>query len=390
MKAIFLFLIFFLSISIFGQSNEANLLIDKKIDAIPENLNNSTTSISEYIDVNFKTDYDKIRAVYYWTVSHISYDLQRLNELKTTLTEKEKIEKTLTLRKGICEDYALIFNELANLVGVKSFQIQGYTKQNGKIDVLSHAWCAANIDKKWYLFDPTWGAGFVDKNKYFKKINNNFFKVTPDQMINSHMPFDYLWQFLSYPITNQEFISGKTLVNKAKKEFDYSSEIARYEFLPKVDAFFESAQRIEKNGIKNQLILDAFNYAKEVSKNERENLNSDKFNKIVAQYNEAVNEFNDFIFYRNNKFKPILPDDEIKSKITKPIDKFKKCQEDLFKLGSLNSGNMENVNSLKKSISDQLLQSDVHLKFVNSYLSKGKLIRKTMFSKLTYFGVPLN
>ncbi|MFM9825435.1 transglutaminase domain-containing protein [Flavobacterium sp.] len=390
MKAIFLFLYFSISISIFGQTNDANLLIDKKIDAIPENLNNATTSISEYITANFKSDNDKIRAVYYWTVSHISYDLERLNEAKTTLTEKEKTAKTLTSRKGICEDYALIFNELANLVGVKTFQIQGYSRQNGKIDILSHAWCAASIDKKWYLFDPTWGAGFVDKNKYFKKINNNFFKVAPDQMIHSHMPFDYLWQFMSYPITNQEFISGKTLVNKAKKEFDFAREINRFEALPKGDAFFESAQRIEKNGIKNQLILEAFNYAKEVSKNERENQNSDKFNKIVAQYNEAVNEFNDFIFYRNNKFKPILPDDEIKSKITKPIEKFKKCQEDLFKLGSLNSSNNDNVTSLKKSIADQLLQSDVHLKFVNSYLSKGKLIRKTMFTKLTYFGVPLN
>lgn len=385
MKNIFLFILIAFSATLFGQSNEANVLIDKKIDAIPENLNSSTTSISEYISSNFKSDYDKIRAVFYWTSSNISYDIERLSQLKkTTLTEKEKIAKTLKSKKGVCEDYALIFNEIAALVGLKSFQIQGYTKQNGKIGELSHAWCAAYIDKKWYLFDPTWGAGYVNKNIYSKKINNRFFMVAPEQMIQSHMPFDYLWQLTSNPINNQEFISGKIRVNTAKNEFNFTDEIIRYETLSKVDAFFESAQRIEKNGIKNQLILDAFNYAKEASKNERENQNGDKFNKIVVQYNEAVNEFNDFVFFRNNKFKPSLPDEEIKAKITKPIDKFKKCQQDLYNLGSLSSNNIENVANLKKTIASQMIQLDIHLKFVNSYLSKGNLIRKTMFLKPTF------
>lgn len=380
MKKYFLLIFWSFSATLIGQSNEANVLIDKKIDAIPENLNSSTTSISEYISSNFKSDYDKIRAVFYWTSSNISYDIERLKELKkTNLTDKEKIATTLKSKKGVCENYALIFNEIANLLGFKSFQIQGYTKLNGKIAELPHAWCAIYLDKKWFLFDPTWGAGYVEKDKFYKKINNQFFMVAPEQMIQSHMPFDYLWQFANYPINNQEFISGKTQSKNPKNGFNFSDEIIRYETLPKGDAFFESAQRIEKNGIKNQLILNAFNYAKEASKNERENQNSDKLNDIVKQYNEAIKELNDFVFYRNNQFKPILPDEDIKLKITKPIDKLKKCQQDLLHIGSLNPNNLENFNNFKKSIDNQLIQSDIHLKFVKSYLSKGNLIRKTMF-----------
>lgn len=380
MKNIFFLILCSFSATLFGQSNEANVLIDKKIDAIPENLNSSTTSISEYISSNFKSDYDKIRAVFYWTSSNISYDIERLKELKkTNLTEKEKIATTLKSKKGVCENYSLIFNEIATLVGLKSFQIQGYTKQDGKIAELPHVWCATYLDKKWFLFDPTWGAGYVDKEKFYKKINNQFFMVAPEQMIQSHMPFDYLWQFSSNPINNQEFISGKTRLNIRKNEFNFTDEIIRYESLSKGDAFFETAQRIEKNGIKNQLILDAFNYAKEASKNERENRNSDKLNDILKQYNEAINELNDFVFYRNNQFKPILPDEEIKLKITKPIDKLKKCQQDLLNIGSLNPNNLENVNNFKKSIANQLIQSEIYLKFVKLYLSKDNLIRKTMF-----------
>ncbi len=198
------------------------------------------------------------------------------------------------------------------------------------------------------------------------------------------MPFDYLWQFINYPITNQEFIDGKIQINKTKKNFDFEREITKYEDLPKIDQLFESAQRIEKNGIKNQLISQAYAYAKRSWNTQRENENGAKYNVIVKQYNEAVNELNDFIYYRNNKFKPILPDDEIKSKIQDPIQKLKKCQESLFRIGSMGSENANSVSSLKKSVADALIQSETHLEFVNNYLSKSKLVRKTMFSKVSW------
>ena len=303
---------------------------------------------------------------------------------------KTELTKALKTKKGVCADYAMIFNEIANLVGIKSVVVEGYTKQNGKVDDLAHAWCAAKIDNKWYLFDPTWGSGYVNNNKYTRKINNSYFKVMPAQMINSHMPFDHLWQFINYPITNQEFIEGKTQINKTKKNFDFEREIAKYESLPKIDQFFESAQRIEKSGIKNQMILQAYTYAKTSWKNERENEMGAKYNEIVAQYNEAINELNDFIYYRNNKFKPILPDDEIKAKIQNPNEKFKKCQDALFRIGSMSGANAANLSTMKKSVADALVQSEKHLQFVNDYLSKSKLVRKTMFTKVSWFGIPLN
>jgi hypothetical protein len=43
-------------------------------------------------------------------------------------------------------------------------------------------------------------------------------------MIASHMPYDYLWQFLSYPITNTEFETGK-LLPENQKYFDFEQEI---------------------------------------------------------------------------------------------------------------------------------------------------------------------
>ena len=390
MKNIYLILSFFFSLFSFGQANIGYTLVDTKMAAIPANATNSTEAIAKYINTNFKTENDKIRAVFYWTASNIRYDVANMFGVISMETPQDRIMTTLKTKKGICGDYAIIFSEIANLVGVKSVVVEGYTKQDGKVATLAHAWCAAKIENKWYLFDPTWGSGYVNDNKYTRKINNAYFKVAPSKMINSHMPFDYLWQFINNPITNQEFIEGKIQINKTKKNFDFESEINKYERLPIIDQLFESAQRIEKNGIKNQLIAQAYTYAKTSWNTKRENENGAKYNAIVNQYNEAINELNDFIYYRNNKFKPILPDDEIQSKIQNPIQKLEKCQESLFRIGSMGSENADSVNSLKKSIADALIQSETHLEFVNNYLSKSKLIRKTMFSKVSWFGVPLN
>ncbi len=388
-STLFVFTLFFTILN-YGQVKPEDSLVDTKIAKIPASTS-TTAEISNYINTNFKTEDDKIRAVFYWTASNISYNVADMYTVNFEETPQERLEKALKTRKGICADYAMIFNEIANLVGIKSIVIEGYTKQNGKVDVLAHAWCAAKIDAKWYLFDATWGSGYVNNNKYTRKINNTYFKVLPSQMIATHMPFDYLWQFINYPVSNQEFIEGKTQVNKTKKNFDFINEITKYESLNKTDQLFESSQRMEKNGIKNQLILQAYTYTKTAWNNERQNEINSKYNEIMTQYNEAINELNDFIYYRNNKFKPALSDEEIKEKIQNPKNKLQKCQDDLFKMGTLNNATiLNNKEIMKKAIADALAQSETHLQFVNNYLSKSKLVRKTMFSKISWFGVPLN
>ena len=390
MKNTFLLFTFLFSVLGLCQSNVGYDLIDRKIAAIPIKSATSTDEIAKYINANFKTENDKIRAVFFWTTSNFSYDVTNMFSVDIEETPQDRILKALKTKKGICWDYALIYNEIANLVGIKSVVIQGYTKQNGKVDTMAHAWCASRIGNKWYLFDPTWGSGYVNNNKYTQKINNIHFKVEPSKMINSHIPFDYLWQFINYPITNQEFIIGKTQIDKTKKIFDFESEITKYESLPKMDQFFESAQRIEKNGLKNQLISQAYTYAKSSWNYERETENNTKFNQIVTLYNTAIVELNDFVYFRNNKFKPTITDEELKQKITSLKNKFLNCQELLNNLGKVDSGNLQNVNSMKSGLTGTLKQAEEQEVFVTTYLSKSKLVRKTMFSKVTWFGIPLN
>ncbi|MBW4359490.1 transglutaminase domain-containing protein [Flavobacterium taihuense] len=387
MKSVFLFLLF--AVVSFGQTKGIYASIDAKMDKIPNDLSKATVGISEYINANFKSENDKVRAAFYWTASNIRYDIENIESIDYKEISQDKIKNAVLTKKGVCIHYAEVFNDIAKKVGIKSYLVYGYTKQNGKIDILAHAWCAARIDNVWWLFDPTWSAGYVDRKKFLKKMNNLHYKIAPSQFITNHMPFDYLWQFLNYPVTNQEFIDGQTQLNKAKPKFDYVTEIEGHDTMSDLDKAAASLFRMEKNGIKNKLIQEMVLSKKSEVEAIQNNEAMDKFQAINDDYNQAVTLLNDFIYYRNNRFKPILPDYAIKAMIETPRQKIIDCQNRIYSIGKYNDNNIASVKSLKNAIIDVLKQIELHEKFVNDYLSKSKSARKAMFTKVTFFGVPV-
>lgn len=387
MRKVFLFLM--LTGISFGQIKNPYALIDAKIDKIPSDLSTSTDGIAKYINQNFKSENDKIRAAFYWTASNISYDIENISSIDFSEVSPDKIKNTVLSKKGVCIHYAEVFNDIAKKTGIESYIVGGFTKQNGKVDVLAHAWCAAKIDSTWWLFDPTWGAGYVQNKKFFKKINNLNYKVEPSQFITSHMPFDYLWQFLNYTVTNQEFIDGKTQINKTKPKFDFVSEIEKYNLMSDLDKARTSLIRIQNNGVKNSLIQEMVKSKKSEVDAMQNNEAMAKMQTISDDYNQVVAQFNDFIMYRNNRFKPLLPDEAIKEMITTPKQKLLDCQNRIYKIGKFNDNNYEYVKSLKKSMIDLLKQIEEQEKFVNDYIGKSKSARKGMFTKVTWFGTPL-
>lgn len=359
-------------------------LVDTKMDKMPAEYNQSMDSIGNYIKSNFQTESDRIRAVFYWTANSISYDADNMFEVKFDESLQDRTTRAFKAQKGNCFDYSNIFNQLATAVGIKSVVVNGYTKWNKvKVDNLSHSWNAARIDDKWYLFDSTWGSGYVINGIFTRKLNNDNFKVDPELMINTHMPFDYLWQLREYPISNQEFIEGVYAGDNAKQKFDFVKEIARSESLPKVEQLLEVSQRIEKGGMRNQHISQAFVYAKTAWRNENEREKGNKYTEIINQFNKANGQLNDFIHYRNKQFQPIVPDQEIRKKIQEPIDSLIICQKTLSEFEKeVSSANKPSVENLKKAISQTLDRAQEHLQFVNLYLTKPTLVRKTMFYKV--------
>lgn len=378
--------------------------VDKKALQLPDSLTRNTNDISSYINTSFKTDKDKVRAIFIWVASNIQYDIENMFAINFYEPLEDKISKPLKTRKGICENYAMLFNDICSKSGIKSYVIQGYTKQNGFTDYIPHAWCAARVDTSWFMFDPTWGSGYVNNGKFYKKINNDYYKVNPGKLIKSHMPFDYLWQFLNYPLTSQEFYDGKVQPDKTKPLFNFPDSIVAYEGLNKIDQLKASARRIEKNGMKNAMIFDRLNHIKlEIeyennlvanTKTETENERQSKivglYNAAVIDYNDGINGFNKFIEYRNKQFTPVKPDNEIQSMLDEPDKKLKSARKALNEIVNPDANITRLITQLSISINEADKQVLEQQDWLRLYFSKGKMIRKSMFSKYTWFGVPLN
>lgn len=384
----------FFSTALSAQKNTVNELaaIDKKALQLPDSASLSTQSIANYISANFKTDKEKSRAIFIWLATNIEYDIDNMFALNFYESDSAKINKALKTRKGICENYAALFHDICKKSGIKSFVIEGYTKQNGFTDYMPHSWCVALIEGTWYMFDPTWGSGYISNKKFIRQVNNLYYKTNPAVLIRSHMPFDPLWQFLYYPITNQEFYEGKTAENKSKPYFNFIDSISAYEKQEVVEQLSSSAIRIEKNGLNNALLFDRLQHIKIEIENYRQNKMVTLYNSAAVDFNEGINAYNNYIQYWNKQFTPLKPDNEIQLMLDSADIIFKSAKEKLSQINNPRNDMIALIAQLTRSIDNSIVQLKEQQQWLTEYFNKPKQKRKAMFFEkhTTLFGKPIN
>ena len=379
MKKILLVIILTFSALVAAQEKNPYQKIDFIMDEMPEDFKTSTDLIANYISQNFQTKEDKIRASFYFTTSNINYDVENMFTQKPNQSLEEKVNNTLKSRKGVCMHYAAIFRDINLKLEIETFIVDGYTKLYGKIAELSHVWCAIKTGDNWFLYDPTWSSGFVNNNVFTKKHNNIYYKASPEVFIQSHMPFDYIWQFSNYPTTNQEFYDGKTAINKSKTYFDFELEITKIpKFTPK-EVSTNALERITANGIKNKLIQESINFKNKEIAFHNQVSNLDNYKDIINDYNNNLITYNAFVNFRNQRFLPSVTDQELKDMIEMPLDKFLDCQNRTYKMQAVDQNNIANVKSFKKNLITVIQQAQIHNEFVKLYLTKDLEERKKMF-----------
>jgi transglutaminase/protease-like cytokinesis protein 3 len=366
--------------------------IDKIVLQIPDSISHSTEGIARFIRANHTTDKEKLRAIFTWITNNIQYDVDNMFAINFYEQEQEKIEHALQNRKGICSNFAALFHVLCTKSGIQSYVITGYTKQNGFADYIPHAWCAAPVGNNWYMFDPTWGSGYIAGGKFYHKMNNAYFMVPPELLIKSHMPFDFMWQFLNYPVSNQEFYENKTAADKSKPFFNYIDSIRAYEIQDSTGKLLATAARIERNGIKNAMIFDQLQHIKLQLENNRQRNVADTYNNSIGYYNAAINNLNIFIDYRNKQFNPEKPDTAILAMIETASVNLQKARDKLKTIEQEAGNNALVIIQQQKAVDNMAVHIKEQRDWLNIYFSKSKSKRKAMFyeKKTTLFGIPLN
>jgi hypothetical protein len=266
--------------------------IDSIMRVCPAQYTRSAESIAKYIEKNFDSQTDRLRAAYSWVAQHISYDVSKMYTGITYKYESEVVEQVLKTHKTICFGYAVTLKTIAENLGIKIIIIKGYTKQNGKIDVIPHNWCAVEQGNEWKLIDPTWSSGYTASGVYHKKFNDKWFLVHPDEIIKSHIPFDPVWQFSYFPINGNEFAAGIRCDSTTSRFFSYPDTVKIIDKLPEKDRLIAENRRILFAGDDNHLI------AKHVSNNKIYiedivyNENVDTYNEAAKLYNSSVSLYN--------------------------------------------------------------------------------------------------
>jgi hypothetical protein len=305
---------------LFAQPSVSRFLsIDRTMEAIPESSSKTTALVADYINAHFSSEPEKVRAVFIWVASNISYDVPNMFSWDPNETTEQKIARTMRTRKGICENYAAIFDDICGKCGITSHVVVGYSRQPDYTDVVRHAWCAARVNGSWQLFDPTWASGVVNNGRFVPQLNEQYYIAKPEFLLKTHMPYDPIWQMSGRPVSHTEFGDNKT-VGSGTRYFSYPDSIARFLAMSDKQRLEAEERRLALNEGANKAVTDRL-------KNLRQNINVmekrvawQAEEKVVKVYNEAVDDFNKgvasfnrFIDHRNRQMRPAKAESEVRA-----------------------------------------------------------------------------
>lgn len=391
MKYKFLLLVLIVTFQIVSAQNKSSLTnTEMLMMQIPKTSVSNTNDIAAYVKSNFSTDNEKVRAVFYWITQTINYDVPAMNSNKQYESEDQIIDEVLKTKKGVCGHYATLFSRICNSAGVKTVVVLGISKQNGKIDDLSHAWNVCFLNGKWQIIDPTWGSGEIINGKYVRKLNDTYFLRSPEKSILERFPFDPIWQLLNSPFSFDDFVKGKYSADKSKSQINFIDSISIYEKQTEFDQKLSVIQRIESYNPINSQILQYLSDLKSELNVFQSNQSIEIFNAATQSLNQAINDLNDFINYRNKQFTPKRSDVGIKLMLESVETLFMRYKTEIDKIKHTDPMIRNSISDANKAYQSAYEAYNEQKAFLDKYLSTGKFFRKSLFYHYYWMGIPLN
>ncbi len=392
--AFFFFFFFFLHFSAFPQTRQEYANADIIAASSPDSVESSINSLSDYFLEYLASEKELIRAFYFWTANKIEYDTENKFNFSSSDNPATIISETLKKRRAVCQGYSEVFHALCDAAGIENYVIQGYTRQNGSVVYINHAWVVARIDTTWYFFDPTWGSGVVTNGKFIQKFTNEYFLVKPAVFIKSHMPFDPIWQCLYYPFSPEKFAQSNFPAKAIGNYFYYPDSIGVYKQLSTYEKQAAALRRIEGNGVVNNSIMAYEQYLKNCLEIGRINRQNEIQNELVNQFNLAVNHyntgtslFNRYINYWNRQFNPLRPDKEIKQMLDTCDFQLAVSHKILSEINPPEETLNKNIEALLSSLQDIQKKVEDHKAFLRNYFATPKNSRASLFRKYTWMGI---
>ena len=340
---------------------------------IPASYTHSTADIAGYFNTHYQPGIDRLSAIYSWVTSNIAYDTDSMYVINNHKDPEARITEALRRRKGVCENFAAVFNDIAVKSGFISNIVNGYTKQAGSIDRNGHSWCVVKLDGNWLFCDPTWDEGTREAKKWFL--------VAPDIFIESHMPFDPMWQLLGYRVSHKEFYQGVPFQQHRKQTVNDADSIEAWHKLTRVEQLESAAERIEQAGIYNELIRNNLRFTRMQAGIIREEADMNLYNEAVCDFNEANKAVNELVQYRNDHFIPEKPEEELISLLATAASRINASFNKLHLLERSENNYQYDPGLLKNRLETLSRKMEAQENFVRSYYSTKVTERDNLFYK---------
>ncbi len=279
-----IFLCFFMHSTLFSQELDT-LKFCKKAKHTPHAYSQTPEILAHYLTADYTDAGSKVLAISSWIATNIRYNYKAFVKRKITGWDSKMVLKK---RKALCGEYAQLFYDMCQSVGVRAETINGYTRDfdlfpDDKLYRDEHAWSAVKIEGKWHLLDITWASGYIkprsqwgarlgwrlmripyhQKFKYVHQLNPKWISVHPEKMIETHIPLLDDFQFLRKTMPIDSFIQGKKAISFFQENFPNNaaqpSYLNQYTSLDELSKKLSEAERGHHSNPANHRIK-AINY----------------------------------------------------------------------------------------------------------------------------------
>jgi transglutaminase/protease-like cytokinesis protein 3 len=174
--------------------------IDTYAIAKPEMKAVTVDGLTKYLMVPAKGDSEKVRSIFMWITSHITYDW---DAYENGTAQWQDAVTTIQRRKGVCQNFSDLFTALCISAGLDAQTISGYAKSNidnswmlAGFGSVNHAWNVVKVSGKWQLMDVTWS---------HSTGSFNYFMADPLLFRRDHLPWDAQWQLTKDTLTLEQY-----------------------------------------------------------------------------------------------------------------------------------------------------------------------------------------
>lgn len=248
-RVLFFIFTFFFSFSLLAADYSS---VDERAKNVPVIYERNLKTLVRYLIEPYKgDDVLKTRAIYAWIASHVEYDMYKYNVIMGNKKSYRGVGDLKTgdafkSRVGVCGDIADLFLRMAKAANLKVDLITGYAGYDLTMDNFKearHAWNAVNIKGKWYFVDATWAMGgdyrtFENVRSHIehrreirrkkqkkenrindlREINDRWFLVPPEKMIETHFPEREKQQYSNRPVDMKKVFRENARKLKRKKK----------------------------------------------------------------------------------------------------------------------------------------------------------------------------